>query len=177
MNHINKLLRTFEYENWSDLTSSLFPSLKYNVSAVVLSTSVLSVATYKVLGLDVLATIAFVCVMMMEVVSGMVASKVAQIPASSTKMSRFSLKMACYLVMLFVSNSFAESFNVKGSNVGYWFFDWLHLFLAVHIATENIISIGENLGVINGKGKTYWISQIQDKVNELFRVKKDNNGI
>lgn len=177
MNHINKLLKTFEYESWSDLTSSLFPSIKYNISAVVLSTSALSVATYKIFGLNILATIAFVLVLTMEVISGIIASKVAGISVSSTKSSRFSLKMACYLIMLFVSNSFAESFNVKGSNVGYWFFDWLHLFLAVHIATENIISIGENLGVINGKGKTYWISQIQDKVNELFRVKKDNNGI
>ncbi len=169
---MEKLLKTFEYEGWSDLVSSLFPSVKYSLTMVALSTSAVSVLTYKVFGLDVLATIAFVVVMMAEVLSGMVASKVQRIDPSSIKMSRFSLKMACYLTMLFVSNSMAGSFEAKGSNVGFWFFDWLHLFLAIHIATENIISIGENLGVISGKGKTYWIGQIQDKVNELFKIKK-----
>ena len=148
----------------------MFPSMKYNLTIVVLPFSAVSVVTYKVFGLDIMATIAFVCVMILEVLSGILASKVAKTKASSIKLSRFSLKMACYLVMLFVSNAFAESFKVKDSNVGYWFFDWLHLFLAIHIATENIISIGENLGVINGKGKTYWISKIQDKVDELFKL-------
>lgn len=175
MGHIEKLLNTFEYSGWSDLTSSLFPSVKYSLTAVALSTSALSVVTYKVFGLDVLALIAFVVVMMVEVISGMVASRVQRVATSSTKMSRFSLKMACYLTMLFVSNSMAGSFDMKGSNVGFWFFDWLHLFLAIHIATENIISIGENLGVITGKGKTYWIGQIQDKVNDLFKLKKNED--
>lgn len=170
MGHMEKLLRTFEYTGWLDLTSSLFPSLKYSLTGVALASSALSVITYKIFGLDMLATCAFVVVMMVEVFSGMVASKVQRVATSSTKMSRFSLKMACYLTMLFVSNSMAASFEAKGSNVGFWFFDWLHLFLAIHIATENIISIGENLGVISGKGKTYWISQIQDKVNELFKL-------
>lgn len=172
LSHMEKLLKTFEYSGWSDLTSSLFPSVKYSLTAVALSSTAISVVTYKMFGLDVLATCAFVIVMLMEVLSGIVASKVQKIDASSTKMSRFSLKMACYLTMLFVSNSMAESFETKGSNVGYWFFDWLHLFLAIHIATENIISIGENLGVISGKGKTYWIGQIQNKVNELFKTNK-----
>ena len=170
---MEKLLKTFEYSGWSELAISLFPSVKYSLTAAALSTTAISVVTYKILGLDILATCAFVVVMFMEVLSGIAASKVQNVDASSLKMSRFSLKMACYLTMLFVSNSMAESFEQKGSNVGYWFFDWLHLFLAIHIATENIISIGENLGVISGKGKTYWIAQIQDKVNELFKLKRD----
>lgn len=170
-----KLLNTFEYENGLGLVCSMFPSIKYNLTAVVLLFSSFSVMTYKIFGLDVLATVAFVMVMFFEVVSGLIASKVAKIDTSSMKLSRFSLKMACYLVMLFVSNAFAESFQGKGSNVGYWFFDWLHLFLAIHIATENIISIGENLGVINGKGKTYWIAKIQNKVDELFKLTKNED--
>ncbi|SMG35498.1 phage holin family protein [Sphingobacterium psychroaquaticum] len=174
MDHIDRLLKTFEFEGWSGLTSSLFPSLKYSLTPLAISTSAISVITYKIFGLDVLATIAFVVVMVAEVFSGILASKVQKIDSSSLKMSRFSLKMACYLIMLFVSNAFAESFDGKGSSVGYWFFDWLHLFLAIHIATENIISIGENLGVISGKGKTYWIAQIQDKVNDLFKSSKSD---
>jgi hypothetical protein len=169
MSHIEKLLRTFEFENWSDLTSSLFPSVKYSLTAVAVSFSAFSVMTYKVVGLDVLASIAFVCIMVLEVLTGMLASKKMKVNTSSVKLSRFSLKMACYLVVLFVSNSFAESFKVKGSNVGFWFFDWLHIYLAIHIATENIISIIENWAIIEGKDKTYWIVKIQDKVNNLFK--------
>jgi len=172
MTHINKLLKTFEFEGLSGLVNSLFPSLKYALSPVALSISAMSVVTYKVFGLDVLATIAFVLVMVVEILSGLIASKIQKIETNSIKMSRFSLKMACYLTMLFVSNSMAESFENKGSQIGFLFFDWLHLFLTIHIATENIISVGENVGVINGKGKTYWISQIQRKVNDLFNIKK-----
>jgi len=172
MKYIDKILNSFEYENWLSIVSSMFPSLKYNMTGFILAISSMSVVTYKIFGLDTLAFIAFVLVMTFEVITGIVASRVSKIDTSSVKMSRFSLKMGCYLVMLFVSNSFAESFEAKGSTAGYWFFDWLHLFLAVHIAVENIVSIGENLGVISGKGKTYWISQIQDKVNDLFKVKR-----
>lgn len=175
MGHIEKLLKTFEFEGWSDLVSSLFPSVKYSLTLVALSFSAFSVMTYKIVGLDVLASVAFVCVMILEVLTGIIASKKLKVNTSSVKMSRFSLKMACYFVVLFVSNSFAESFKAKDSNVGYWFFDWLHVYLAIHIATENIISIIENWAIIEGKPKTYWIVQIQEKLNSLFITKKNEN--
>ncbi|WP_282635709.1 phage holin family protein [Sphingobacterium thalpophilum] len=169
MGYVGKLLKTFEFEGWSDLVSSLFPSVKYSLTMAAISFSAFSVATYKIIGLDILATIAFVLIMACEVFTGFWASKKLKVNTSSLKMSRFSLKMACYLMVLFVSNSFAESFEAKGSNVGYWFFDWLHVYLAIHIATENIISIIENWAIIEGKEKTYWIVKIQDKLNNLFK--------
>ncbi len=169
MGFVGKLLKTFEFEGWSELVSSLFPSVKYSLTMATISFSAFSVATYKIIGLDILATIAFVLIMACEVFTGFWASKKLKVNTSSLKMSRFSLKMACYLVVLFVSNSFAESFKAKDSNVGYWFFDWLHVYLAIHIATENIISIIENWAIIEGKEKTYWIVKIQDKLNNLFK--------
>lgn len=169
MGHIERLLKTFEFEGWPELAGSLFPSVKYSLTIATISISAFSVMTYKIIGLDVLASIAFVTVMFCEVFTGFWASKKLKINTSSVKMSRFSLKMACYFVVLFVCNSFAESFKAKDSNVGYWFFDWLHVYLAIHIATENIISIIENWAIIEGKEKTYWIVKIQDKLNNLFK--------
>lgn len=169
MNQVTKLLRTFEFNGWSDLTSSLMPSLKYHYMTIAgFSFSSVSVITFKVLGLDVFASIAFVCVMLLEVLSGLRASHKTNVAASSTKMSRFSLKLACYCVVLFVCNSFAESFEAKGGAVGAWFFSWLHLFSAIHIATENIFSIMENWAIIEGKDKTFYITKVQNKINKIF---------
>jgi len=95
MTHINKLLKTFEFEGLSGLVNSLFPSLKYALSPVALSISAMSVVTYKVFGLDVLATIAFVLVMVVEILSGLIASKIRKLKPYWISQSLFN-KMACY---------------------------------------------------------------------------------
>jgi len=122
----------------------------------------------KLFGLDNAGFIALLVVFVTELVTGISASVIRKEKISSIKLSRFGLKVACYLVLIFVSYTMSVSFDAHHKAVGAWVFDWLNVFLIIQISLENIISILENLAVISGKDKTAWINKIQD----IFKVEK-----
>lgn len=122
----------------------------------------------KIFGLDNGGFIALLVVFITELITGISAAIIRKESISSMKLSRFGLKVACYLVLIGVSYSLSESFTAHHKAVGAWVFDWLNIFLVIQISLENIISILENLAVISGKDKTVWISKIQ----EIFKVEK-----
>lgn len=126
------------------------------------------VAVDKGLGLDDTAFIGLLLAFVTELVSGIIASAVRKEPFSSLKLSRFSVKVACYLAMIGITYAFAENFKHRGNDIAFWVFDWLHIFLIVQIVFEHIISILENVAVISGKDKTHWIVKITEKLNSLF---------
>jgi len=122
----------------------------------------------KLFGLDEGSLIALLVVFVAELVTGVSASIIRKESISSIKLSRFGLKVSCYLVLIYVSYTMGQNFEAHKKAVGAWVFDWLNVFLIVQITLENIISILENLAVISGKEKTTWINKIQD----IFKVEK-----
>lgn len=122
----------------------------------------------KIFGLDNAGFIALLVVFVTELITGISAAVIRKESISSIKLSRFGLKVACYLVLIGVSYSLAQSFAGHNKAVASWVFDWLNVFLVVQIVLENIVSILENLAVISGKDKTAWINKIQD----IFKIEK-----
>lgn len=147
---------------------SLVPSLKYKINIPLMALSSLWVAVDKGFGLDDTAFIALLLVFVAELASGITASHIRKETFSSLKLSRFSVKMACYLVLIGVSYSMNISFKHHDDFLASVIFDWMHIFLVVQIVFENMISILENVAVISGKDKSVWITRITNKLDSLL---------
>jgi hypothetical protein len=162
---IKDLLAGFEYTGTSDFAQSLLPTIKYNMMSSVLCMSLLISWIDKIFGLSYLAIGALILVMLLELASGTYASKISKTKFSSKRLSRFTFKMACYLIMIAVPYLFHSSYKQTGPAMAASLFEWLHVFLVVQIVIENIISVLENVSVIQGKSKTYWIDKIRGKAD------------
>ena len=168
MNHLTRLLKTFDFHDATAFAQSLVPSTKYGSCAVLMIVSAVWGSLDKVFALDDFAFVALAMVFFMELLTGICAAHIRQEAFSNVKLSRFTLKVACYLVLIAVTHLMAVSFTNHGKNVPAWAFDWLHIFLVAHIVLENIVSILENLAVIDGKDKSAWIVKIQEKFKSLI---------
>jgi len=168
MMYSTRLLKTFDWHSTEDFLLSLVPSYKYNINASLMIISSLWVAIDKGFGLDDTAFIALLVVFVTELISGITASRIRKEQFSSLKLSRFTLKVACYLVLIFVTYAFSVSFENHKDFCASVLFDWMHIFLVVQIVFENIISILENVSVISGKDKTAIIGKITEKLNSLL---------
>jgi len=148
---------------------SLIPTLKYpstHLPSVVFS--IASVPLIKIFGLDELALAALCLVFLMELVSGIWASRKKGEPFDSWKFSRFSFKCFYYLVIIALTYLMAESFKNRDKELGVVIFDFMHLFFTVQITLENVVSIAENYSIISGKPKQHWINKLVEKVNQFF---------
>lgn len=168
MNHLIRLLKTWDFHDFTAFGLSLMPSHRYGASSVLMFFAFTWVSIDKIFGLDAAAFVALGFVFLVELMSGVVAAHVRGETISSVKLSRFTLKVACYLVLIAVTYLMAISFGNHKKIAAAWAFDWLHVFLVVQIVLENIVSILENLAVINGKDKSAWINKIQDKFKAII---------
>lgn len=163
-----RLLKTFDYHSISEFLLSLAPSFKYKINIGLMIISAIWVSIDKGFGLDDAAFIALLVVFVTELVSGITASRIRKETFSSIKLSRFTLKVACYLVLIGVTYTMNESFKAHGDFLASVIFDWMHIFLVVQIVFENMISILENVAVISGKDKSAWIVKLTEKLNTIF---------
>jgi len=168
MDHLTRLLKTFDYHSATEFVYSLAPSNKYGFTTQLLFITFTWTAVDKVFGLDQGGFLALLAIFVTELVSGIWAARVRQETISSVKLSRFSLKVACYLVMIGVSYSLYQSFKGHNEGVAAWAFNWLHIVLVTQVAFENTISILENIATINGKEKDAIVTRITNKFNSLF---------
>ncbi|QTE36022.1 phage holin family protein [Mucilaginibacter gossypii] len=168
MNHFARLLKTFDYHSLTEFMHSLAPSNRYGFTAQLMIITVTWTAVDKVFGLDQAGFIALLVIFMTELISGIWAARVRKEPISSIKLSRFSLKVACYLVMIGVSYSLYQSFKGHNEEVAGWAFNWLHIVLVTQVGFENTISILENIATINGREKDAIVTRITNKFNSLF---------
>lgn len=167
-----KILAGFEFTGFDDFATSLIPSFKYGLMAMIMTFSIpiAAVEYYSsyVFGLNLPAVVALIIVMIVELLSGLHASKVSGQKFSSSRFSRFTVKTACYLVLISVPYLFKMSYEQSGNGFAAGAFDWLHVFLTVQIVAEHVLSILENLAIIQGKPKTYWIDKIKSKLDSLL---------
>lgn len=165
-----KLLKGFDYDRFSEFFLSVAPTGKYQLTTYSFMISATGAGINRVFGLDGYAFSALLLVFVVELASGLTAAKIKKEALSSMKLSRFSFKVACYLVLICVPYLMAVSFTERDKTLPAVIFDWLHVFLVVQIVMENMISILENIAVITGKDKTHLISKIQAKISQLLSL-------
>lgn len=87
----------------------------------------------------------------------------------SVKASRFTIKLASIMIVLFVLNSFYLEFK-DSNNLASAFFEWLYLFVFCWFALEYLISVIENIGRIYGKSTNKLVIAIKGKFNKIFDI-------
>jgi len=176
---LTRMLVTFDYEDLRTLFQSIAPSCKYSLTRPLLVVSLtfpgLSGLASLVpdiplaLGIQTAALIMMLMAFVVELLSGIAASRIKKERFSSFRLSRFSFKVFIYLVLIAVPYHWSQNYAAKGEAVMAECFDWLQNFLIIHIAQENMVSILENLAVIEGKEKSAWIESIKTKITSLWR--------
>ncbi|MCH7400121.1 phage holin family protein [Belliella sp. DSM 107340] len=164
-----KILKSFGYENWTQLGESLAPSFKYQLTIPTVTLSGLTALVSRVFGLDAWSFGVLLIMFMVELRSGIRASKIRGEQFESMKLSRFSFKVFYYLVIIAVTHLMSFSYAMLDKPVASEIFSWMQIFLVIQIVHENIVSIAENISVISGKPKAHWINKLSDKVNGFFK--------
>lgn len=168
--HWNYNLHRLGYEDGAALINSLIPTNKYPGSGLItLLVSIPTVPIIRIFGLDGLAFAALILIFIVELASGIWASKTKGEEFVSYKFSRFLFKVFYYLAIIAICYLMSVSFSTRGKATAEVIFDFMHLFFTVQIVLENIVSISENYSVISGKPKSHWITTMVDKVNGFFK--------
>lgn len=165
---MTKVLEGFEWCSISDFINSLIPTIKYDSLVIMISISAVISFVETAFGITYLAFIALMIVLVFELMSGIYASYLQDIPFSTSKLSRFTFKAAGYFVLISVPHIFYISFHERDNPLISGIFEWIHVFLVVQVVIENMFSIMENLAVIQGKPKTFWIERIKQKINSIL---------
>lgn len=167
---ITDLLKSYEFHSFGDFIQSLVPSLKYGGTFFLFSFSAVVALMQQITGLQAMAVIAFVVIMLAELVTGVKASQVEKgaFNFNTRRFSRFALKLFSYFALLFFCNAMSLNYEVAGKTLTAGTFEWLHTYLVVHIGFENVMSILENIAVIEGKPKAYYLEKIKNRLS-LFK--------
>jgi hypothetical protein len=127
-------------------------------------------------GLQGLTILAFAVLVMLELLTGLMASKVKGEPIVSKKFGRFGLKMLVWLTLMFVINSLKKEYVAVDGNfndLAAGLFTWLHGTLFIYVNLEYLISVLENLGVISGRNNESIIKLIKKK---FFKIQEDDDN-
>lgn len=162
--YITKFLNSYDYASIKEFALSLCPSFKYNLQMPTTAISLILAFSSKYLGIGPIIILAMLVAVLTETITGIRASKKLGKKFESFRFSRCILKVAIWMVLVFIANSFAiecEERNAWIDIIGATFFDIVRLFILIYFVIEYLISILENLAVIDGKPKTEFTDALQ----------------
>lgn len=170
-NFFNYIVTNFGFSNCSDFFNSI---IHPNFILLTLPITGISAILEKYFGLEHLTLISFAILIFLELLTGLISSKVRNVKIESKKFSRFGLKVLVWLSLIFITNSLRLEYKPYTDTAGiiaHTMFNWLHTFLFIYINMEYLISVLENLGVITGNKKesTNLIKFIKNKFNNFLK--------
>jgi hypothetical protein len=170
---LNYLVTNFGFDGVRDFNDSL---IHIKMMTLTLPLAMISSVIENLLGLQGLTMLAFVILIILELATGLVASKKRGEEIVSHKFGRFGLKVLVWLSLLFVVNSFKKEYSgVEGSFavLAEGLFTWLHGTLFIYIDLEYLISVLENLGSIteNKRNKTL-VDRVISKLTKFLSDEK-----
>lgn len=172
----NHLVNSFGFNCTGDFSNSIIHTKLLAVTIPVAGFSSLLEIT---LGLRHLTILAFVVLITLELLTGLIASKIRGEKIVSHKFSRFGFKVFVWLILLYVINTmkveYSQQTNNNFTSLASGFFTWLHGTLFIYIVIEYLISILENLGVITKKKNDNIIKTIIKKLNNFLGNEKNKD--
>ena len=167
----------FGFENISDFFNSLVHPklLLFTLPTTILGFSLFSLIE-KWLGLTYMVFMALIVALILELITGLAASLKKGVKISSTRFSRFGLKVMVWMGLMLITNSFQLSYLERTdiiSKLTYNLFYFLHGFLVVYIYIEYMISILENLSVITGQKENKFLNLLKKKVDQWIGFADD----
>lgn len=170
---LNHFVSCFGFSCTNDFNGSFVHA---NLLAITIPVAALSSFIESIMGLHGLTVLAFVSLVILELITGIVAAKGRGEKIVSHKFSRFGLKVFVWLTLLFITNSLRLEYDGEDdmlSRLTGGFFSWLHGSLFVYITLEYLISVLENVGSLtNEKSKKSLINTIIKKLNGFLGIEK-----
>jgi phage-related holin len=156
-NLLSNFCSQFGFDNSNDFGNSLV-----HINLLWISVPVAAIGTYveKVFGLSVLTMGAFVILLALEFITGIVASRVKNIKIQSKKFGRFGLKLFIWIMLFFIINSLRRQYQEQ--TIGE-FYGWIHTFIVGYVNMEYLISVLENLAIISGKENGMLVKLLRKK--------------
>lgn len=169
---IRKFLASYGYNSYMELLQSLFPSTKYAPTVQTAGMSGVLGALCAAMGIWPVLLVAMILIMSVELGSGLVAAHKKQEKFESAKFSRFVLKLCIWFILFISTQLFSLIARQQDPNMVWmatgWLFDLITVILMVCFVVENTTSVLENLAVIDGKDKSYFIDLIMESVKVTF---------
>lgn len=163
-NFLQKFLAAYEFSDLREFLLSLCPSFKYDLQVPSFSIGAVLAVLSEYLGFGPVIVVAMTVAVIVETISGVIASKKLGVPFESHRFSRCVIKVFIWLTLVYLANSFSlECASRSGwlNQIGVVFFDIIRLLVLAYFVVEYVVSILENLAVIDGKPKTQFIEGVQ----------------
>ncbi len=164
MKFLIRLLKTYDYNSIQEFILSLFPSYKYKLQGLSLLLSFITTTFHSIFGIGPLIAFAMLIAILIEVRTGIKASRKEGKNFESFRFSRCIIKLFIWLAIFFIIHSFEKEFVYKPHEIDiltYLFFKIVFVMALAFFCVEHITSIAENCAVIEGKPKDHYIKQIQ----------------
>lgn len=171
---INYVVTNFGFKDQNEFLSSL---LHQKILLLTLPFAGISAFIETMFGLQTITLLAFVLLITLELITGLVGSTVKGVKIESGKFSRFGLKIFVWLSLIFIINTLKMEYLSHNDVVGavaYPLLVWLHGTLFIYVNLEYLISVLENLGVIFGKSSSPISEIIKDKLKSFMGDDKKN---
>ena len=181
-NYFIKFLMAYDYKSFAEFVLSIFPSYKYQLQGFVFAVSAISGLINYVFGITPFLAFAMFVAIIVEIWTGITASKKQGKKFESFRFSRCMIKIAIWLTVLFIINAFKLEFETSVNWIdlaAFLFFKFVFVASLTAFMVEYVTSILENVSVLKGKEKTALIEAIQDGWHNLLLnikpKKKDEN--
>ena len=179
---IDRFLLTYGFDGEKGFALSLFPSFKYGNQAPVITSSIILGAFGQWMGFTPALVLVMFIIILIEMISGIWASKKQGHTFESFKFSRLIIKLFIWVSLFFMFHNFSASMAAKPGlvfSMGVLVFDICTVMTMVFFCIEYATSILENLAVIDGKPKATFINAIGSIFTALINLFKsmihDNN--
>jgi hypothetical protein len=174
-NYFIKFLAVYEWDSFEDFFLSIFPSYKYQLHGAVFTLSIISGLVNYIFGVTPALAVAMFIAIVIEVWTGINASKLQGQKFESFKFSRCVIKILIWLSILYIIHAFQKEFDNSKNWINIAadsFFDFAFIVCLTGFFVEYVTSILENVSVLKGKEKTAIISAISDGWQNLISTIK-----
>lgn len=172
-NILNQIVCNFGFTCTGDFSNSIVHT---KLMAITLPFAGASAIIETLFGLHSFTIIAFAILVVLELLTGLIASKVRGEQIVSNKFGRFGLKVLVWMLLLYITNSMRLEYidnSTSFDSLASTFFTWLHGTFFIYITIEYLISVLENIGFITGNSKRSLISAIINKLNSFLSDEKN----
>lgn len=170
-NYFIKFLAVYDWHSFEEFFLSIFPSYKYQLHGAVLTVSVLSGIVNYLFGITPALAVAMFIAIIIEVATGITASKRQGKKFESFRFSRCVIKILIWLSILYVIHAFQKEFDDSKNWINLAadsFFDFVFIVCLTGFFVEYVTSILENVSVLKGREKTAIIEAIQSGWQNLI---------
>jgi len=180
-NYFTKFLAAYDYGSFREFSLSVFPTFKYELQGLMMLVSFVSGTVNYFFGIQPALAFAMFVAVIVEVWTGIKASRKLGKKFESFRFSRCVIKIGIWLIILYIIHAFEKEYESRTNYIqmaAYAFFNFVYVVALTGFLVEYLTSILENVAVLQNKPKTQIIEAIQSgwsRFTDSIKTKKNEN--